>query len=179
MNIPGSTGRHVRAALISLGTMPHLATVITVSDRSAAGLRPDAAGPLAVDALREAGFECPDPVVIPDGSAEVEGALRAALDAGSRLIVTSGGTGIGPRDLTPEGTERVIERHLPGIAEALRRRGAAGVPAAMLGRGVAGVTGRALIVNLPGSPRGVTESMPVVVGLADHALAQLDGEDHS
>ncbi|HYP72862.1 MAG TPA: MogA/MoaB family molybdenum cofactor biosynthesis protein [Microbacterium sp.] len=159
--------------------MPALAAVITVSDRSAAGVRADASGPAAVAALREAGFECPDATVVPDGADAVEQALRAALAAGARLIVTNGGTGVAPRDRTPEGTARVIERELPGLAEELRRRGTADTPAAVLSRGLTGVTDRALIVNLPGSPRAVGTGIVVVVDVAAHVLAQLDGGDHA
>ncbi len=155
-----------------------VAAVLTVSDRSAAGIREDAAGPVAVAALREAGFACADAVIIADGADLVERSLRQLVDAGIRLIVTSGGTGVAPRDQTPEGTVRVIERQLPGIAEELRRSGAAVKPAAMLTRGIAGVTGRALIVNLPGSPKAVAEGMPIVLSVARHVLDQLDGEDH-
>lgn len=154
------------------------AAVLTVSDRSAAGVRADSAGPVAVRALRDAGFACADATVIPDGADAVEHALRELLDAGIRLIITSGGTGVGPRDQTPEGTTRVIERHLPGIAEELRRAGLAATPASMLTRGLAGVVGDALIVNLPGSPKAVAEGMPVVLSVAGHVLSQLHGEDH-
>ncbi|MBD7956189.1 MogA/MoaB family molybdenum cofactor biosynthesis protein [Microbacterium sp. Sa4CUA7] len=159
--------------------MPHTAVVVTVSDRSAAGARPDASGPLAVAALREAGYACADAVVVADGADSVERALRAAMDAGARLIVTTGGTGISPRDQTPEGTARVIERDLPGIVEELRRRGAAEKPVGMLSRGRAGVTATALIVNLPGSPAAVSTGMPVVVSVARHVIDQLAGGDHA
>jgi len=154
------------------------AAVLTVSDRSAAGVRADSAGPVAVRALRDAGFACADATVIPDGADAVEHALRELLDAGIRLIITSGGTGVGPRDQAPEGTTRVIDRHLPGIAEELRRAGLAATPASMLTRGLAGVVGDALIVNLPGSPKAVAEGMPVVLSVAGHVLSQLHGEDH-
>ncbi|MEJ1088702.1 MogA/MoaB family molybdenum cofactor biosynthesis protein [Microbacterium sp. Mu-80] len=154
------------------------AAVLTVSDRSASGIREDTAGPIAVAALREAGFACDDAVVTPDGADAVERALRGMLDSGIRLIVTSGGTGVAPRDETPEGTARVIERMLPGIAEELRRAGATVKPAALLTRGLAGVAGRCLIVNLPGSPKAVVEGMPIVLSVAAHVLDQLDGEDH-
>lgn len=157
------------------------AAVITVSDRSAAGERPDAGGPVAVEALRAAGFACADAVIVPDGAASAEGAIREAIAAGARIVVTTGGTGVGPRDETPEGTRRVITRELPGIAEELRRRGTASTPAAVLSRGIAGVTGDrpgALVVNLPGSPGAVAEGMPVILGVAAHVIAQLDGADH-
>lgn len=154
------------------------AAVLTVSDRSSAGTRPDTAGPIAVAALRDAGYACDDAVVVPDGADAVEQGLRDLLDRGARVIVTTGGTGISPRDATPEGTARIIERELPGIAEELRRRGAATFPTAMLSRGLAGTTGGALIVNLPGSPGGVTDGMPVILSVAAHVLAQLEGKDH-
>jgi len=161
--------------------MPHHAAVITVSDRSAAGEREDASGPVAVAALRDAGFACDDAVVVPDGADSVERALRAFIEAGTRLIVTTGGTGVGPRDATPEGTARVITRAVPGVAEELRRRGAAEKPAGMLSRGVAGVADPqgAFIVNLPGSPGGVASGMPVVLSVARHVLDQLGGGDHT
>jgi molybdenum cofactor synthesis domain-containing protein len=158
--------------------MTRRAVVLTVSDRSAAGLRPDRSGPVAVEALRGAGFACDDPTVIPDGTESVAGALETALNAGARVIVTTGGTGIAPRDTTPEGTALVVEQLLPGIAEELRRRGAQELPTAILTRGIAGVARGALIVNLPGSPGGVASGMPVVLAVADHVLGQLGGEDH-
>lgn len=154
------------------------ARVITVSDRSAAGLREDASGPLGVELLREAGWECPDAVVVPDGADSVEAALRAALAEGAQLVVTTGGTGVAPRDQTPEGTARVIERDLPGIAEELRRRGADAKPAILLGRGRAGVAGRALVVNLPGSTGAVASGIPVIVSVAGHVVDQLAGGEH-
>ena len=158
--------------------MPIAAAVVTVSDRSARGERADASGPLAVAALRAAGYTCHGATVVVDGIESVEAALRQALASGSRVVVTTGGTGLAPRDLTPEGTARVAERTLPGIAEELRRRGSADTPAALLSRGLAAVSGSALIVNLPGSPRAVESAMPLIVSLAPHVLDQLDGGDH-
>lgn len=161
--------------------MQRTARVITVSDRSAAGERADAAGPIAVAALQAGGFACPDATIVPDGADSVEQALRDALAGGASLVVTTGGTGVGPRDLTPEGTRRVLTREVPGIAEELRRRGAAAKPAGMLSRGLAGVVDGpgALVVNLPGSPRAVEEGMPVVLSVAAHVLDQLAGGDHA
>lgn len=156
------------------------AAVVTVSDRSAAGSRTDESGPLAVAALREAGFDCADAVVVADGADSVERALTAEVVAGVKLIVTTGGTGVSPRDQTPEGTARVVTRQIPGISEELRRRGAAEKPVGMLTRGLAGVVDPhgVLVVNLPGSPGGVASGMPVVVSVARHVLDQLGGSDH-
>jgi molybdenum cofactor synthesis domain-containing protein len=156
------------------------AAVVTVSDRSSSGSRTDASGPIAVAALREAGFDCADAVVVPDGADSVERALTAEVVAGVKLIITTGGTGVSPRDQTPEGTARVVTRQIPGIAEELRRRGAAEKPAGMLTRGLAGVVDPhgVLVVNLPGSPGGVASGMPVVVSVARHVLDQLGGSDH-
>lgn len=156
------------------------AAVITVSDRSSRGERVDESGPVAVAALRDAGFACADAVIVPDGADSVERALQAEILAGVKLIVTSGGTGVGPRDETPEGTLRVVTRQIPGIAEELRRLGAAEKPAGMLTRGVAGVIDPhgVLVVNLPGSPRGVASGMPVLLSVARHVLDQLGGGDH-
>ncbi|MDU0327092.1 MULTISPECIES: molybdenum cofactor biosynthesis protein B [Microbacterium] len=160
--------------------MPHHARVLTVSDRSAAGLREDRGGPLAVSLLREAGFACDDAVVVPDGADSVETALRALVAAGPGLIVTTGGTGIAPTDRTPEGTARVLDREIPGIAEELRRRGLADTPMAVISRGLAGIADPgALIVNLPGSTRAVASGIAVIAELAPHVLDQLSGGDHA
>lgn len=156
------------------------AAVITVSNRSAAGVRDDTSGPVAVAALRESGFTCDDAVVVPDGADSVERALSAFIEAGVQLIVTTGGTGVSPLDATPEGTARVITREVPGVGEELRRRGAAEKPVGMLSRGLAGVVDPhgAFVVNLPGSPAGVASGMPVVVSIARHVIDQLSGKDH-
>lgn len=156
------------------------AAVIIVSDRSAAGTRADVSGPIAVAALRAAGFDCAEAIVVRDGADSVAAALQSSLADGAHLVVTSGGTGVGPRDLTPEGTRGVITREVPGIAEELRRIGAAEKPAGMLSRGIAGVVDPlgALVVNLPGSPAAVASGMPVILSVATHVLQQLGGGDH-
>jgi molybdenum cofactor synthesis domain-containing protein len=160
-----------------------LSTVITVSDRSAAGVRPDGSGPVLAEALRAAGYDV-SVVVVPDGEGSVREALRAALAEGSRLIITTGGTGVGPRDHTPEATRGVIDRELPGIAEALRAEGRKHSAHAVLSRGLAGVVDPtpdsrgALIVNLPGSPKAAREGAEVLLPIAGHVLDQLGGGDH-
>jgi molybdenum cofactor biosynthesis protein B len=152
--------------------------VITVSDRSAAGERVDTSGPLAVDLLRSLGFDVADPIVVPDVEAEVEAALRAAVSGGADLVVTTGGTGLSPRDVTPEATMRVIDRVAPGIAEALRQYNREQVPTTILSRAVAGVAGRTLVVNLPGSTGGVRDGVAVLTPVIGHAVTQLRGGDH-
>ena len=159
------------------------AAVITVSDRSASGERADASGPAATARLADAGFEAVHVAVVPDGAASVEAAIAAALTAGFRLVVTTGGTGVGPRDLTPEGTRPLLDAELPGVAEEIRRRGASVVPTAVLSRGLAGIAApigqpSAVVVNLPGSTGGVEDGLDVLIPLMPHVIAQLDGGDH-
>ncbi len=157
----------------------HEATVITCSTRSAAGEREDAAGPAVVAALRSAGFDvAPDPIVLADDEAAIARTLSALADAGARLVVTSGGTGLTPGDRTPAATRRVIDREIPGLAELMRAAGLASTPMAALSRGVVGARGTTLIVNLPGSPRGAVESLTAVLPVLRHALEQLAGGDH-
>lgn len=130
--------------------------------------------------LREAGFDCADAVVVADGVDSVATALRALIAEGTGLIVTTGGTGIAPTDRTPEGTARVLDREIPGIAEELRRRGLADTPMAVISRGLAGIVDPGtLIVNLPGSTRAVASGIAVIAELAPHVLDQLAGGDHS
>jgi molybdenum cofactor synthesis domain-containing protein len=156
------------------------ALAVTVSNRAAAGVYDDKSGPVLADLLRSAGCAVVDgPLVVPDGEA-VEAVLREALADAYDVVVTTGGTGLTPTDLTPEMTRRVIDREIPGIAEALRAGGAAaGVPAAILSRGVAGVAGRTLIVNLPGSTGGVRDGMAVLGSVLAHAVSQINGGDHA
>lgn len=153
------------------------ALAVTVSNRASAGVYEDTSGPLIVAGLRDLGFEVGDPVVIPDGE-PVEKTLREAVSEGYDAVITSGGTGLTPMDLTPEMTRRVIEREVPGIAEAIRLTGREKVPTAILSRGLAGVAGRTLVVNLPGSAGGVKDGMAVLAGVLRHAVDQIGGGDH-
>ena len=155
------------------------ALVITVSTRAAGGLWEDRSGPILRDGLVVLGLAVDGPVVVADGDA-VEVALREGVAAGFHVIVTTGGTGLTPTDLTPEMTARVVERTIPGIAEALRSGGvAAGVPTAVLSRGLSGTAGGTLIINLPGSPGGVRDGLLVLGPILRHALEQIPGSDHS
>ena len=154
------------------------ATVIAASNRAAAGVYEDTTGPLIVAALTEAGFDVTGPVVVSDGEPVGE-AIRAAVESGARAVVTTGGTGLTPTDLTPEVTRPLLDREVPGVAEAIRAYGVAnGVPTAALSRGVAGVSGQAFVVNLPGSRGGVKDGLAVVVPLLRHAAEQIVGSDH-
>jgi molybdenum cofactor synthesis domain-containing protein len=154
------------------------ALAVTVSNRAAAGVYEDRSGPVLAELLRGAGCEVDGPRVVPDGE-PVRAVLAEAVDAGYDVVVTTGGTGLTPGDLTPEMTRGVLDREIPGIAEALRATGAtAGVPAAILSRGLAGVAGRTLIVNLPGSTGGVRDGMAVLAPVLSHAVSQINGGDH-
>lgn len=154
------------------------ALVVTCSNRAAAGVYEDTTGPLIVDALRDWGFEVAEPLVVPDGL-PVEEALREAVELRYEAVITTGGTGISPTDATPEATEAVLDRALPGVAEAIRAHGvAAGVPTAMLSRGKAGVADQTVIVNLPGSRGGVKDGLEVLAGVLRHAVDQVAGVDH-
>jgi molybdenum cofactor synthesis domain-containing protein len=154
------------------------ALAITVSNRAAAGVYEDRSGPVLVGLLAGAGCAVDGPLVVPDGD-PVETALRQAVADGYDVVVTTGGTGLTPGDLTPEMTRRVLDTEIPGIAEAIRAAGvAAGVPSAMLSRGAAGLAGRALLVNLPGSTGGVKDGMAVLAAVLQHAVDQAHGGDH-
>lgn len=156
------------------------AVVVTVSDRCAAGVAVDTAGPAIAEALSGSGAAA-TVTVVPDGLEPVSTAITEALAAAARIVITTGGTGVSPRDVTPEATRPLLARELPGIPEALRTAAREATPAAALGRGLAGVTDTsppAVIVNVPGSETAARESMDVLTPLLPHLLSQLDGGDH-
>ncbi len=154
------------------------ATVVSASNRAAAGVYEDTTGPLIVAALRDLGFEVGDALVVPDGE-PVGTAIAGAVAAGRRLVVTTGGTGLTPTDRTPEVTRPLLDREVPGVAEAIRAYGVAhGVPTAALSRGLCGVAGSTLVVNLPGSRGGVRDGLAVLSPLLVHACEQILGSDH-
>ncbi|HEY68420.1 MAG: molybdopterin adenylyltransferase [Chloroflexi bacterium] len=157
---------------------PIRAGVVTVSDKGYAGEREDASGPLLADLLRKMGAVVVSQTIVPDERAEIERVLIALADERRvDLIVTTGGTGPAPRDVTPEATWAVIEREMPGLAEVLRFEGYRKTPMAVISRGVAGIRGRTLIVNLPGSPKAVREGMETLAPILPHAIKMLRGVD--
>jgi molybdenum cofactor synthesis domain-containing protein len=154
------------------------AAVVVASNRAAAGVYEDETGPLIVEALRADGWEVEDAAVTPDGQ-PVADAVSRAVAGGARAVLTTGGTGLTPTDLTPEVVGPLLDRQVPGIAEAIRAYGVAqGVPTAALSRGLAGVLGTSLVVNLPGSRGGVKDGLTVVLPLLRHAVEQISGSDH-
>jgi molybdopterin adenylyltransferase len=153
------------------------AAVLTISDRGSRGERDDLSGLAVQDMLRNAGLTIAYYEVLPDDGPLIQERLRSlADDSCMDLIVTTGGTGLTPRDVTPEATLAVIERQVPGIAEAMRSSSLGRTPHAMLSRAVAGTRGRTLIINLPGSLRGARENLQVVLPALDHALEKIKGD---
>ncbi len=157
---------------------PIRAAVVTISDKGHAGERQDASGPLLANLLRNMGAEVVSQTIVPDEQADIQGELiRLADETRVDLVMTTGGTGPTPRDITPEATLAVIDREMPGLAEVLRFEGYRQTPLAVLSRGVAGMRGQTLIVNLPGSPKAVREGMETLASILPHAIKMLRGVD--
>jgi molybdopterin adenylyltransferase len=150
------------------------AAVITISDASSSGKRADLSGPAVVELLKQRGFSILGTEIVPDDQAIIEKSLRRLAGEVS-LVVTTGGTGIAPRDVTPEATRIVCDRLIEGIPERMRSEGSKKTPFAVLSRGLCGVSGRSLILNLPGSPKGAVESLESVIDLLPHALQLVNG----
>jgi molybdopterin adenylyltransferase len=158
--------------------MGFTAVIITVSDRGASGERRDGSGPEVAGILQTAGMEIVGRQIVPDEKAVIRRVLIEWSDEKcADLIVTTGGTGVSPRDVTPDATREVIEREIPGMAEAMRRHSAAITPHAMISRALAGIRGRTLIINLPGSPRGARENLSVLMPALAHAIEKIKGDE--
>ena len=158
--------------------MSLLGAVVVASNRASSGVYEDTTGPLIVEFLAGLGFEVDAPAVVADGDPVGE-AINAAVAAGARVVLTTGGTGLTPTDRTPEATRPLLDREIPGIAEAIRAAGVAkGVPTAVLSRGIAGLVGTCLVVNLPGSRGGVKDALAVLEPMLVHAVEQVVGSDH-
>jgi molybdopterin adenylyltransferase len=153
------------------------ARIITISTRASAGVYADDAGPAVAEVLESHGHTVVGITVVPDGREGVSAAIIAAC-ADADVVITSGGTGMHPKDTTPEATADVIDRVVPGMAEAIRAASLAITPTAMLSRGIAGIRDRTLVVNVPGSPKGARESVAVIAGVLGHAVDQLAAGDH-
>ena len=152
--------------------------VVVASNRASSGVYDDTTGPLIVEFLTGLGFEVGPPAVVPDGDPVGE-AINTAVAAGARVVLTTGGTGLTPTDRTPEATRPLLDREIPGLAEAIRAAGVAkGVPTAVLSRGLAGLVGTCLVVNLPGSRGGVKDALAVLEPVLLHAVEQAVGSDH-
>lgn len=161
--------------MVSGNVAEHTAGVITVSDSAAAGTSEDVSGGVAIEALESLGFTVVSVSVIPDGVESVSAELKRIAEAVS-LIVTTGGTGLSPRDLTPEGTRAFLDREIPGLSEAMRADTFGKVPFGMLSRGVSGLAGTCVIVNLPGSPKAVAEGLSVIGPVLVHAVEIASGD---
>ncbi|MBM4029779.1 MAG: MogA/MoaB family molybdenum cofactor biosynthesis protein [Planctomycetes bacterium] len=155
------------------------AAIVTVSDSCAQGQRQDASGPALREILAAAGYEvCAEQIVPDDRDAIMRVLVRLSDEAGCDLVFTTGGTGLGPRDVTPEATGAVCDRLVPGLAELMRSEGFKKTPRAMLSRGVAALRGRTLVINLPGSPKAVRESLAAILDLLPHAVEMMRGGGH-
>jgi molybdopterin adenylyltransferase len=153
------------------------AGVLTISDKGSRGEREDESGKVAAEMLKDAGFDLAQIKIVPDNIKQIADTLIKWADKEKlSLIVTSGGTGLSPTDLTPQAMKEVIDYEVPGIAEAMRAESLKMTPHAMLSRAIAGVRGRCLIINLPGSPRGVQENLSVVIPGLKHGLSKLAGD---
>jgi molybdenum cofactor synthesis domain-containing protein len=155
------------------------AVVITASNRASAGVYADTSGEILATGLMKLGYELKDPIVIPDNISQIQAAIELSLAGNVDLIVTTGGTGVSPHDVTPEATAPLIKKLLPGIPEAFRAYSRDRVPTTDLSRGLAGVTGSSLIINLPGSPGGAKDGLVIIERLAGHIHDQIAGVDHT
>ena len=155
------------------------AVVITASNRASAGVYADTSGEILAAGLTKLGYQLKDPIVIPDNISQIQAAIELSLAGNVDLIVTTGGTGVSPHDVTPEATAPLIKKLLPGIPEAFRAYSRDRVPTTDLSRGLAGVTGSSLIINLPGSPGGVKDGLVIIERLAGHIHDQIAGVDHT
>lgn len=162
--------------------MTYRAAVITCSDRAAADVYEDRSGKVLRDGLTELGLEVSDPVILPDEADQIALAIARAVDEGARIVLTTGGTGIGPRDVTVEATRPMLAYEIPGIAEAVRAAGLSATPLSSLSRGLAGVIDRgdqrSFIFNAPGSRGGARDALAVLAPVLVHIVEQLDGADH-
>ena len=152
------------------------AHVITVSDGVSAGTREDVSGRALVEILTSAGFEASGPEIVPDDQSRICDAIVSAVVSSNDVVVTTGGTGLGPRDVTPQATSMLIEYEVPGLGELMRNAGASSTPMAWLSRGLAGVRGQTLILNVPGSAKGARESLEAVMPVLPHAIQLLHGD---
>lgn len=171
--VPDQAGGGPRALPMSVSLK---AGIITASTKGFAGERTDESGPAMREVLEKAGIEVVSADLVPDDAEKIASAILAATRAGANVVLTTGGTGLSPNDVTPEATRRVIDREIPGIAEALRQRSLEKTAHGMLSRAIAGALGSALVVNLPGSPRAVRESLEVLLPVLPHAIELLAGE---
>lgn len=152
------------------------ASVITVSDRAFSGIYEDKSGPAVAELLKSHGYEIISAMIIPDEKNEIKKNLLTQCEQGIHLILTTGGTGFAPRDITPEATKEIIEREAPGIAEYMRQKSMEITPRGMLSRGIAGIRNNSLIINLPGSPKGAVENLSFILPHLNHGLDMLNGK---